>query len=279
MRRKSALSAAYMVFILTLMYVPILLVILYSVNKSRLSSIWGGFSLVWYRQLFADRSMFQALRNSLVLGITSSILSAIIGTAGAVGARHTRSSRHSNVKAARNAGIITDFMEFLSILPVMLPEIILGMVSLAWFGLLRIPTGMATLIIAHTSFCIPYTYLLVKARLHGMDANLPLAARNLGAGAFHSFFDITLPLIMPAVLSGMLLAFAMSFDDVIISVFVSGINTNTLPVKIYTQMKTGVTPKTNALCTLLFAATILLCLLALKVSHGPPTHKSQAKSV
>jgi spermidine/putrescine transport system permease protein len=153
-------------------------------------------------------------------------------------------------------------MEYLSILPIMIPEIILGMVSLAFFSLLAFPLGMVTLVIAHTAFCIPYVYLLVKGRLAGLDKSYVEAARNLGAGELRAFFDITLPLILPAVISGMLLSFAMSFDDVIISVFVTGPNTNTLPIRIYSQLKTGVTPKTNALCTLIFAVTVVLCLVS-----------------
>jgi spermidine/putrescine transport system permease protein len=117
---------------------------------------------------------------------------------------------------------------------------------------------MLTLVIAHTAICVPYTYLLVKARIAGLDKSYMEAARDLGAGELRAFVDITLPLILPAIVSGMLISFAMSFDDVIISVFVTGVHTNTLPIKIYTQMKTGVTPKTNALCTLLFAATVVL---------------------
>jgi spermidine/putrescine transport system permease protein len=121
---------------------------------------------------------------------------------------------------------------------------------------------MTTLVIAHTSFSIPYVYLVVKARLAGLDRSYTEAARDLGAGEWRAFFDITLPLILPAIVSGVLLAFAMSFDDVIISVFVTGPRTNTLPIRIYSQIKTGVTPKTNALCTLLFGATVLLGLIS-----------------
>jgi spermidine/putrescine transport system permease protein len=140
------------------------------------------------------------------------------------------------------------------------PEIILGMGVLAFFSLLALPLGMLTLVIAHTCFCIPYVYMMVKARLAGLDKSFVEAAKDLGAGEWRAFYDITLPLILPAVVSGMLVAFAMSFDDVIVSVFVTGPNTNTLPVRIFSQIKTGVTPKTNALCALLFVATVMLCL-------------------
>ena len=121
---------------------------------------------------------------------------------------------------------------------------------------------MLTLVISHTAFCIPYVFMQVKARLAGMDKSLEEAARDLGASRTRVFFDITLPLILPAIVSGMLLSFAMSLDDVIISVFVTGVKVNTLPILIYTQLKTGVTPKINALCTLMFLATLIIVLLS-----------------
>jgi spermidine/putrescine transport system permease protein len=136
---------------------------------------------------------------------------------------------------------------------------------------------MVTLVIAHTCFCIPYVYMVVKARLAGLDKSYVEAAKDLGAGDWRAFFDITLPLILPAVVSGMLIAFAMSFDDVIVSVFVTGPNTNTLPIRIFSQIKTGVTPKTNALCTLLFVATIVLCLISAAV--GKPRHGKNKETI
>ena len=169
-----------------------------------------------------------------------------IGTLGAVG---------SSKVELRGKGAI----EYISTLPIMIPEIILGMVFMAFFSLIGLPFGMTTLIIAHTAFCIPYVFMMVKARLVGMDKSLEEAAQDLGASKVRTFFDIILPLIAPAIASGMLLSFAMSFDDVIISVFVTGVNSNTLPLKIYSQLKTGVTPKINALCTLMFLVTVLLC--------------------
>ena len=153
-------------------------------------------------------------------------------------------------------------MEYLSTLPIMIPEIILGMVFLTFFHLLNLPNGMVTLVIAHTAFCIPYIYMMVKARLVGMEKSLEEAAKDLGATPIRTFFDITLPLILPAVASGCLLAFAMSWDDVIISIFVTGPKVTTLPIKIYTQMKTGVTPEINALCTFMLGVTVLVLILA-----------------
>jgi spermidine/putrescine transport system permease protein len=258
---------AYISLVIGIMYIPILIMIIYSFNRSRLSSVWDGFTLSWYRELFRDRALFSALKNSVVLALISSLAAAVIGTLGAAGTirKGTRLSgaRFSNIRLWPPA-----VMEYLAILPIMTPEIILGMVFLAFFSLLGLPFGMTTLVIAHTSFCIPYVYLLVKARLSGLDKSCMEAARDLGATETRAFLDILLPMILPAVVSGMLLSFAMSFDDVIISVFVTGINTNTLPVRIYSQIKTGVTPKINALCTLLFGFTLLLCLLSAWLSRA-----------
>ena len=249
MKNKTILPNIYLAVILALMYVPIVLVIIYSFNESKISSVWDGFSLKWYQDLFRDESIFESLRNSIVLGLCSSFAAAVIGTLGAVG---------SSKVELKGKSVI----EYISTLPIMIPEIILGMVFMAFFSLIGLPFGMTTLIIAHTAFCIPYVFMMVKARLVGMDKSLEEAAQDLGASKMRTFFDIILPLILPAIASGMLLAFAMSFDDVIISVFVTGVNSNTLPLKIYSQLKTGVTPKINALCTLMFAATVLLCSLS-----------------
>ncbi len=256
-KKKLPLSNAYLWIILALMYLPILVIIIYSFNVSKLSNEWTGFSLDWYRELFSDRSMAEALRNTLVLGFLSSCAAAVLGTLGAVGLPKARLP----FKGA---------IEYISMLPMMTPEIILGMVSLTFFSLLSLPFGMLTLFLAHTAFCTPYVYMQVKARLVGLDASLLEAARDLGAGEARAFFDITLPLIAPAIVSGMLLAFAMSIDDVIISVFVTGANTTTLPIKIYTMLKTGVTPKINALCTLMFVVTLLIVIVASLIGRRKP---------
>ena len=244
-KRRISFSTVYLALGLVIIYLPIALVIFYSFNESKISSVWGGFSLKWYRTLFADKAMFQALGNSLILGLSASLAAGVVGTLGAVGFDRVR---------PRSRRLI----EYLTSLPLMTPEIILGMVFMAFFGMLGIPFGMGTLILSHTTFCIPYVFMLVQARLVGMDRSLAEAARDLGAGERQVFFTITLPLLLPAIVSGMLLSFAMSLDDVIISLFVTGVNVNTLPIKVYTALKTGVTPEINALCTLLLAATLLL---------------------
>lgn len=248
-KKKVSPSGIYLTVMLALMYLPILVIIVFSFNESKLPISWEGFSLTWYRDLFRDRSMADALRNTLVLGALSSSAAAVIGTLGAVGMTRTRLPG----KAA---------VEYVAMLPMMTPEIIMGMVSLTFFSLLSLPFGMLTLFLSHTAFCIPYVYMQVKARLVGLDPSLLEAARDLGAGEVRAFFDVTLPLIVPAIASGMLLAFAMSIDDVIISVFVTGADTNTIPIKIYSMIKTGVTPKINALCSLVFTATMLIVVVA-----------------
>jgi spermidine/putrescine transport system permease protein len=257
--KKRRLFPVFIALVLFIMYIPILLVIVYSFNQSRLTSVWNGFTLNWYAELFKDRAMFEALRNSLVLGILSSSAAAVLGTLGAFGSSGPAHKIRSRLTAGK-------MMEYLAILPIMMPEIILGMVFLTFFAFFGLPFGMFTLVIAHTAFCVPYPFLLVKARLAGLDKSYAEAARDLGAGEMRAFYDITLPAILPAVISGMLISFAMSFDDVIISVFVTGVHTNTLPVKIYSQLKTGVSPKTNALCTLLFIATMALALAAARLA-------------
>lgn len=235
----------YVGVVTAITYIPIVLTVIYSFNASKISSIWEGFSLKWYEELFRDRAMWEALCNSLILALLSCAFAVVIGTTGALGMYRKKSK-------------LNDTVAYISMLPIMIPEIILGMVFLSVFSLMGLPFGMVTLVIAHTTFCVPYIYSMVKARLVGMDKSLEEAALDLGASKVRVFFDVTLPLIMPAILSGVMLAFAMSFDDVVISIFVTGPTVNTLPVKIYTKMKTGVTPEINALAALMLAVTILL---------------------
>jgi len=239
----------YLAVLTILTYVPIFLTAVYSFNESKLSTVWEGFSLKWYKELFRDREIKEALINSLILALLSCLFAALIGTTGALG-MHRKKYK------------LNDAVASVSLIPIMIPEIILGMVFLSVFSLMGLPFGMVTLVIAHTTFCIPYIYSMVKARLVGMDKSLEEAALDMGASPVRVFFDITLPLIMPAILSGSMLAFAMSFDDVVISIFVTGPTVNTLPIKIYTKMKTGVTPEINALATMMLLVTILLLSLA-----------------
>ena len=261
MKKKTTfLRLAYPLMITLLTYLPILVVAVYSFNESKLTSTWGGFSLKWYRDLFADEGMFEALLNSLVLALTSSVLAAILATAAALG-----------IKNAPLPG--KRLLEQASLLPLIIPEIVLGMVFLSFFSLLGLPFGMLTLILAHTAFCVPYIYTQVRARLTVMDHAVVEAARDLGASGWTAFFTVALPMLAPAILSGMFLSFAMSFDDVIISIFCTGVSVNTLPIRVYTQLKTGVTPEINALCTLMLAVTILCYIAAALLKRKKPRVK------
>ena len=263
MKKNSKLSRFYLGLIFVLMYLPIAVVIVFSFNEARLPVRFTGFSLKWYQELFSDSAMIEALGNSLFLGVVSCFVSAVIGTLGAVGL----SRIHWKTKG---------ILEYISILPLMIPEIILGMVLMAFFYMMNLPFGMLTLLIGHTVFCVPYILMEVKARLAGMDPSLEEAARDLGAGPFRAFWDIILPLIMPAVMSGSLLAFAMSMDDVVISIFINGPRLSTLPIKVYTQIKTGVTPEVNALCTIMLAVTLLILLVYTAI--GKFTGRNQKKN-
>ena len=186
MKRNSKIANIYLGIILFFMYFPIAMVVLYSFNDSRLTVSWKGFSLQWYEKLFSNQALMEALGNSLLLGVLSCFLSAVLGTLGAVGLAKLK---------WKTKGII----EYVSILPLMIPEIILGMVFLAFFSLLGMPFGMLTLLVAHTVFCVPYILMQVKARLVGMDKALEEAALDLGATPVRAFFDVTLPMITPAV--------------------------------------------------------------------------------
>lgn len=255
MRNRTKLPALYLILITVFTYIPIIVTVVYSFHKSKIFSVWDGFSLKWYYELWNDRSIKEALFNSLKVAFLSCSMSAIIGTLGALGMH----------KSKRKFKKLNSVIEYVAMLPIMIPEIILGMVFLATFSFLNLPFGILTLVIAHTSFCIPYIFMLVKARLIGMDPSIEEAAKDLGASPIRIFFDITLPLILPAILSGAILSFAMSFDDVVISIFVTGAKTNTLPIKIYTKLKTGVTPEINALATVLLVLTTLAILLSNRI--------------
>lgn len=244
-KKRIRLSAVYQAALLVMMYLPIAVVVVYSFNVSKNTTVWGGVTLDWYLKMFQNRGLLEALRNSVVLAALSSTAAGVIGTLGAVGMARVN---------FKSKGAV----EYISTLPIMIPEIILGMVFMAFFAMLSLPFGMLTLVLGHTTFCVPYVFMMVKASLVGIDKSLGEAAKDLGATEPRAFWDITLPLIMPAVVSGMLLAFAMSLDDVVISIFVTGAKTNTLPIRIYTQLKSGVTPEINALCSIMLVVTFVI---------------------
>jgi spermidine/putrescine transport system permease protein len=251
MKKKRVFAPIYMTVMLIFIYLPIAVVVFYSfnANDSRFTFHFTGFSLQYYEALLHDtKGLVAALLTSLELAVYSCGISVVIGTLGALGLAG---------KKVKGSGLV----ESVSMLPLMIPEIILGMAFMAVFTFAAIRSDMIKLVIAHVTFCVPYIYLTVKARLSGMDPSLVAAARDLGASPSRAFFTVTLPLILPGVLSGTLLAFAMSLDDFVISFFVSD-TTVTLPLKIYSSVKTGVSLQVNALCTVMLALVAIAIALA-----------------
>lgn len=240
----------YLVLVLLLLYLPIFIVVLYSFNATKSSAAWGGFTLDWYASLLSSSKYTGPLLNSLLVAGLSVGGAAVMGTLAAVGTA-SRSFRTKGV------------FESVAMIPIMIPEIILGLALLSVCTLVRIPMGMIAIILGHITFCIPYVYLVVRGRLRGMDKSVLEAARDLGASPVRTFFTVTLPLLAPAIGGGGLLAFAMSFDDVIISFFLSAPGSDMLPVKIYSSLKLGLTPEINALFTLILAALLLLLAIGL----------------
>lgn len=247
-KKQSPFSLLYITLVIILMYLPIVVVVVYSFNDTKLFH-WAGFTTAWYTKLLANQTIINSLWNSLKLAVLSSAGACILGTMAAVG----MSRRHFRTKA---------LVENLSTIPIMIPEIILGMAYLAFFSLLQVPFGMTTLVISHMTFCVPYIYINVKASLAGLDPAIAEAALDLGASPIRAFFDVTAPLILPAIASGTLLAFAMSMDDVVISFFATGPETSTLPLQVYSMLKMGVTPEINALCTLMLGTVFIAVALS-----------------
>ena len=259
----------YMAAVLLLLYLPILIVVLFSFNSNpgRTANFrFEGFSLQWYRELFDPVTGYgSALMSSLQIAFYSVLLSAVIGTLGAIGLAR----RPARAKLLGRAGeTALSLGEQVTMLPIMIPEIILGIALMALFSALQLPFGRITLVLAHVTFCVPYIYITVKGRLSNLDPGLEEAARDLGASPLAALRTVTLPLLSPAILSGCLLAFAMSMDDFIISFFVNGPETTTLPLKIYSSVKVGVPPHVNALCTVMLGAAFLIVALGQVVQAG-----------
>lgn len=237
-------SVIYIGIVLILLYVPMMVVVAYSFNASKTGAVWTGFTLNWYSQMAADDRLIESLVLSLQIALVSALVSCVLGTMGAV----TVAKYSERAKKA---------VSLLLYIPLVIPEIITGVALLMFFSVTPLNYGMLTIILSHTTFCIPYVFILVSIRLRTVDAHLLEAARDLGAKPVKAFGTVTLPLILPAVLSGALLSMAMSLDDVVISSFVSGPQSVTLPIRIYSMLKLGVSPKINALSTVMLFVTFL----------------------
>lgn len=235
----------YLSLFFIILYVPVLSVVLYSFNKSSSTAHWTGFTLDWYRELFNDSIIFEAFKVSIVVALITAIVSAIIGTASAI------VSVYASQKAEKA-------MNGIMFLPLIIPEVALGLSLLIFFTELNLTFGTLTLVIGHSLFCVPYVYIMVQLRLKEINVSIIEAAKDLGASTWQIVKTIILPLVIPATLTASLLALAMSLDDVIISTYMAGPTTTTLPVHIFSMMRTGVTPKVNALSTLFLLITFLL---------------------
>ncbi len=250
MKKTTFRSSIFLALVLIFLYLPVVTVVLFSFNAStaRTPIEMTGFTLRWYGELFQDATGFGAsLMVSLRVAVLSVLMASLIGTFGAIGM----------VSRAVKKSALMGAAETLVTLPILIPEIILGIALMLLFRLIGVPMGEVALVIAHTTFCIPYVYMNVKSRLAGMDPALGEAARDLGATPRRVLLDITLPLVRPAVLTGAFLSLAMSLDDFVISYFVSGTST-TLPIRIYSSVKSGVSPQVNALCTLMMLTVFVL---------------------
>lgn len=243
------------------LYLPIAVVIIFSFNTSKMNILWEGFTFQWYGSFFQNRSLMDALMNTLIIAVASTAISTVIGTIGAVG-----------MGKYRYFG--KDIIDYLLYIPVVIPEVVLGIALLCVFSICQIPLGLFSITIAHATFCIPFVVITVRARLAGFDGFLEEAAMDLGANRFQTFMKVTLPLLLPGVISGALLAFSLSLDDVIISFFVSGPNSITLPVKIFSMVKTGVTPEVNALSTII----MLVVMVAISMNTGVQVRKLKKKT-
>lgn len=247
-KRSNALSGFSWLMIIFL-YLPIAVLILYSFNESRINAVWSGFTWKWYISLFENRQVMQALTNSLSIGLISSVLATVLGTAASLAIKHY-SLRWQNI------------INGLIYLPIVIPEIMLGLALLILFSQFQVDLGKATLIMAHTTFSIPFVMVIISARLADMGKDLEEASQDLGATPWQTLRYVILPLIMPGIVAGFLMSFTLSLDDFIISFFVAGPNSTTLPLYIYGLVKRGVSPEVNALSTLLITSTVLLVIIA-----------------
>ena len=264
------LSKVYTALIFVILYAPIAVMVLFSFNSINSTGVFAGFSTYWYRELFRDGATLAALKNTLVLAVSSSLIATIIGTVAAVGIFKLKN------RAARSA-IMT-----VTNIPMMNPDIVTGisMMLLFVFVCVRLAgaasLSFVTVLIAHITFNLPYVILSVMPKLRQMDKHLTEAALDLGCTPMQAFFKVELPSIMPGVISGLIMAFTLSLDDFVISYFTTGSGFETLPIRIYSMTKKRVTPDMYALSTLIFIAVLALLVLS-NLAGSKSEKKSHAK--
>jgi spermidine/putrescine transport system permease protein len=239
------------------LYLPILVLVAFSFNTQRLNLTWEGFTLHWYDVLLADAKVGAATRNTLAVALTSTITATAIGTLAALALQRYEFG-------------LRRFSETSLYIPIVIPEIVMGIGLLSLYATLKISLGLTTITLSHIAFSIPFVALVVRARLHGFDRSLEEAAMDLGANEIITFVRVTLPLILPGVLAGAMLAFTLSLDDFIITFFTAGPGSTTLPLLVYGMVKTHITPEINALSTIwVFTVFVLLLISQLLLRRSP----------
>lgn len=247
------LSKLYTTLVFLFLYAPIVVLIVFSFNQSKSRSVWKGFSLRWYENLFNDHIILEALWTSIEVAVLAAIISTIIGTAAAVGLKRMNKGLRSVMLTLNN-------------IPMVNPDIVTGISMMLLFvaiftatGLLR--PGFVTLVIAHVTFCIPYVILSVLPKLNQMNPSIYEAAQDLGCPPMKAFMKVVMPEIMPGIITGMMMAFTLSLDDFVISYFTSGSTAQTLPMVIYSMTKRRLSPKVNALSAIMFVIVMVMLLI------------------
>jgi spermidine/putrescine transport system permease protein len=246
--------------VVAFLYLPIAVLVVYSFNRSRLNVVWEGFTLDWYRQLWSNEPLITALQNSLWIAVLVTAASLVLGTAGAWLLHRYHFGAHRLIHA-------------LVSLPVIMPEIIIGISLLSFFSALSIPLGYTTVVIAHVTFCFPFVLIAVQARLQGLDPALEEAALDLGATQLGAFWHVILPALRPAIAAGALMAFTLSLDEFVVTFFTSSARSATLPLRIYGLARVGLNPMLNALSTLLVLVTVAAAVFSSRVrqfAQGSP---------
>ncbi|MBW4647689.1 MAG: ABC transporter permease [Kastovskya adunca ATA6-11-RM4] len=231
------------------MYLPILVLTFYSFNESAYSAGWEGFSLKWYVRLFQDVRILRALQDSLTVAVVAVAISAVLGTLMAVGLARYRFPGKNLYRGV-------------SYLPLIIPDIAIAVATLVFLAVISLPLSVWTIVAAHTVFCLSYVAIVVASRLSGLDPHLEEAALDLGATPTQAFIKVLLPELMPAVIAGCLLAFVLSMDDFLIASFTAGAGANTLPMEIFSRIRTGVKPDINALSVMLILASGAVAFIA-----------------
>lgn len=245
----------------TFIYAPILILIVFSFNQERINAVWTGFTTDWYVRLLTDGSILHALGNSLLVGIPSTLIATVLGTMAAIG-MHRHDFRGKRL------------FESVLYLPIVIPEIVMAVSLLSFYVWVSLPLGTVSVILAHVTFNISFVFVVVLARLADTDGRYEDAARDLGATAWQTFRHVTFPIIRPGVVAGALLAFTISWDDFLIAFFTAGVGSTTLPMKVYSMIKFGVSPEINAVSTIMILVTMVLMLLAIRAEGIASTTKT-----